>query len=203
MAEQKKVDLSRFNAAEFDIGASWFKYGMWQLCSIIFFISPFCPSSKLRAIILRWFGAKVGVGLVMSKPKVNIKFPWRLVIGNHVWIGENAWILNIDQVVIGNSVNIAQGAMLLTGNHNYKSVEFETITGPITLEDGVFIGAQSVVCPGVTCRSHSILAVGSVATHDLEPYKIYMGVPAVYKKNRVVMERDELETKKEFSNQFK
>lgn len=194
--QQAKVDLSRFNPAEFDIGASWFKYGLWQLCSILFFMSPFCPSSKLRAIILRWFGAKVGNGLVMSKPRVNIKFPWRLTIGNHVWIGENAWILNIDRVVIGDSVNIAQGAMLLTGNHNYKSVEFETITGPITLEDGVFIGAQSVVCPGVTCKSHSILAVGSVATKHLEPYKIYMGVPAVYKNDRVVKERDQLTGKR-------
>ena len=161
MSEQQgKVDLSRFNAAEFDIGASWFKYGMWQLCSILFFMSPFNPSSKLKASLLRLFGAKVGVGLVMNKPHVNIKFPWRLTIGNHVWIGENTWILNIDNVVIGDSVNIAQGAMLLTGNHNYKSIEFETITGPITIEDGVFIGAQSVICPGVTCKSHSILSVG-------------------------------------------
>ncbi len=189
--QQAKVDLSRFNSSEFDIGASWFKYGLWHLCSILFFISPFCPSSKIRATILRWFGAKVGKGLVMSKPNVNIKFPWRLTIGNHVWIGEKAWIYNIDQVNIGDNVNIAQGALLLTGNHNYKSVEFETITGPIRIEEGVFIGAQSIVCPGVTCKSHSILGAGSVATHNLEPYKIYMGVPAVYKKDRVVMERNQ------------
>ncbi len=188
-AQQGKVDLSRFDSTEFDIGASWFKFGCWHLCNILFFMSPFFPSSKMRAKLLRLFGAKVGIGLVMSKPGVNIKFPWRLTIGNHVWIGEGAWILNLDQVVIGNHVNIAQGAMLLTGNHNYKSVEFETITAPITIEDGVFIGAKSVICPGVTCKSHSVLAVGSVATHDLDAYKIYIGVPAVYKKDRVVMER--------------
>ena len=153
-------------------------------------------------MILRWFGAKVGTGLVMSKPKVNIKFPWRLSIGNHVWIGESSWILNIAPVTIGDNVNIAQGAMLLTGNHYYQSVEFETIARPIVLEDGVFIGAQTVVCPGVTCKSHSILGVGSVATHDLEPYKIYIGVPAVFKKDRVVMERSEFERKEKLKSQF-
>ncbi len=125
----------------------------------------------------------------MSKPNINIKFPWRLTIGNHVWIGEGTWIYNLYQVTIGDHVTLAQGAMILTGNHNYKSSAFETIVGPVTLEEGVFIGAKAVVCPGVTCRSHSILAVGSIATDDLEPYKIYQGNPAIYKKERVVMER--------------
>ena len=201
--EQGKVDLSRYNGKEFDIGASKLKFALWQLCNIIFFLSPFNPSSKLKVKILRLFGANMGKGIVMNKPHINIKFPWRLTVGNYVWLGEQSWILNLAPVVIGDNVNIAQGAMLLTGNHNYKSVEFETTIAPITIEDGVFIGAKSVVCPGVTCKSHSILAVGSVATSDLEAYKIYMGVPAVYKKDRVVMERSELEKqKKDLVNEF-
>ena len=92
-------------------------------------------------------------------------------------------------MTIGDNVTIAQGAMILTGNHNYKSSAFETTVGPVIIEEGVFIGARSTVCPGVTCRSHSILSVGSVATSDLEPYKIYQGVPAVYKKDRVIKQR--------------
>ena len=189
MEDKVKVDLTKFNPKEFDIGASWFKYAVWQFFNIIFFMSPFNPSSKLRAALLRMFGARVGKGLVMSKPNVNIKYPWRLSIGDHVWVGEGTWIYNLDHVTIGNHVNIAQGAMLLTGNHNYKSDEFELMNGPIILEDGVFIGAKAVVCPNVTCKSHSVLAVGSVATANLEPYKIYMGVPAVYKKDRIITKR--------------
>ena len=189
MEDKVKVDLTKFNPKEFDLGASWFKYAVWQFFNIVFFMSPFNPSSKLRAALLRMFGATVGKGLVMSKPNVNIKYPWRLSIGDHVWVGEGTWIYNLDRVTIGNHVNIAQGAMLLTGNHNYKSDEFELMNGPIILEDGVFIGAKAVVCPNVTCKSHSVLAVGSVATANLEPYKIYMGVPAVYKKDRIITKR--------------
>lgn len=189
MEQRVKVDLSSFDPKEFDIGASKLKYALWQVCNVLFFISPFMPFSSFRVSLLRLFGAKVGKGVVMSKPDVNIKFPWRLTIGNHVWIGEGSWIYNLDHVTIGDHVTIAQGAMILTGNHNYKSSAFETIVGPVTLEEGVFIGARSTVCPGVTCKSHSILAVGSVATSDLEPYKIYMGVPAVFKKERVIMQR--------------
>ena len=68
--------------------------------------------------------------------------------------------------------------MLLTGNHNYKTVDFKLMVQAIVLENGVWIGAQSVVCPGVTCQTHSILTVGSTATNTLEKYTIYQGVPA-------------------------
>ena len=49
----------------------------------------------------------------------------------------------------------------------------------LTIEDGVWIGAKSVVCPGLKMLSHSILTVGSVLTKDAEAYTIYQGNPAV------------------------
>jgi putative colanic acid biosynthesis acetyltransferase WcaF len=58
--------------------------------------------------------------------------------------------------------------------------------GDITLEDGVWIGAKAVVCPGVTCRSHSVLTVCSTATTPLESYGIYRGNPAVKIKERTI-----------------
>ena len=48
------------------------------------------------------------------------------------------------------------------------------------------IGAKATVCPGVTCKSHSVLAVGSIATHDLDEYGVYQGNPAVKKRERVI-----------------
>ena len=78
--------------------------------------------------------------------------------------------------------------MLLTGNHNYKQSTFDLVTGEITLEEGAWIGAQSVVCPGVTCGTHSVLSVGSVAARDLEPYSIYQGNPAGKVRERVINE---------------
>ena len=122
----------------------------------------------------------------MIKPAVNIKYPWLLTIGDNVWIGENVWIDNLVQVNIGSNVCISQGAMLLTGNHNYKKKAFDLMLGNITLEDGTWIGAQSIVCPGVTCHTHSILSVKSVATKNLEPYQIYSGNPSKIIRERVI-----------------
>ena len=176
--DQKKVDLSAFDNTEYSHGKSKWTYMLWHFVNTLIFRNALNPSSKLRAMILRAFGAKIGKGVVMNKPNINIKYPWKLTIGDHVWLGENCWIYNMDQVTIGNNVNIAQGVMLLTGNHNFKSTRFEVFTKPIRIEDGVFLGAMSVVAPGVTCGSHAVLSVNSVALKDLKPYTIYIGNPA-------------------------
>jgi putative colanic acid biosynthesis acetyltransferase WcaF len=182
---QGRVDLSKYNNDWFKTGAPGWKVLIWYFVNIIFFVNPLNPVSKIKCILLRLFGAKVGAGVVI-KPSVNIKYPWLLTIGDYVWIGEHVWIDNLTRVRIGNNVTLSQGAMLLTGSHDYKAEQFGLIVKEIKLEDGVWIGAKAVVCPGVTCFSHSILSVGSVATSDLEAYWIYQGVPAGKKRERVI-----------------
>lgn len=129
------------------------------------------------------FGAKIGRGVVI-KPGVNIKYPWKLQVGDYSWIGERTWIDNLDNITIGANCCISQGALLLCGNHDYSKTTFDLITKPITLEDGVWIGAQSIVTGGVVCKSHSVLAAGSLASKDMEEYSVYRGNPAVRIKER-------------------
>jgi putative colanic acid biosynthesis acetyltransferase WcaF len=179
-----KTDLSKFNNSWYKPGAGKIKQTLWYYCNSWFLNSYFLPLSRLKCSLLRLFGAKVGAG-VNIKPKVNIKYPWNLTIGNNAWIGEEVWIDNLDKVSIGDNCCISQGAFLLCGNHNYKIETFDLITKPILLEEGVWIGAKCVVCPGVTSKSHSVLSVGSVATSDMEPYGIYQGNPAAFKKKRI------------------
>jgi putative colanic acid biosynthesis acetyltransferase WcaF len=139
----------------------------------------------LKIFWLRSFGARIGTGVVI-KPQVNIKYPWKLVIGDNSRIEEKVWIDNLAYVFIGNNVCISKGAFLLTGKHNYSAREFDLMILNIRLEDGVWIGAKSIVCPGVTCKTHSVLGVLSVATSDLQAYTIYEGNPAVSVKTRVI-----------------
>ena len=171
------TDLSRYDNSWYHPGGGSLKRVAWYFVNILFFINPLNPLSRLKAALLRMFGAKVGKGVVI-KPGVNIKYPWRLEVGNYTWIGENVWIDNLARVKIGSNVCISQGAMLLCGNHNYKKSTFDLMIGDITLEDGSWVGAQSIVCPGVTVHSHAVLGVNSVANHDLEPYSVYQGNPA-------------------------
>lgn len=177
------VDLASYNNSWYQPGPKW-KIVLWMLCSALFLEHPWSVFSGLSCRLLRLFGARIGKG-VLFKPQVKIKYPWFLTVGDHCWIGERVWIDNLAQVTIGSNVCISQGAMLLTGNHNFKLPAFDLMVKPIILADGVWIGAQSVVCPGVTCSSGAILAVGSVATKNLENGGIYQGNPAVLKKQRL------------------
>jgi len=183
---QQKTNLSAFNNSWYKPG-NVLKRGLWMLTSSIVFAGGWCLPSSPKVWLLRLFGAKVGEGVVI-KPRVLIKYPWMLTIGNHVWIGERVWIENHTTTVIGDHCCLSQGAMLLCGNHNYKKSTFDLIVGKIYLEEGVWIGAHAVVCPGVSCRSHAVLSVNSVATSELEPYSIYQGNPAVKIRNRVMKE---------------
>ncbi len=180
-----KVDLSQYNNNWFNPGAGIIKRSLWFMANALFFINPMNPSSGIKTGLLRLFGAKVGKGVVI-KPGVNIKYPWNLQIGNFVWLGERVWIDNLTKVYIADNCCLSQGAMLLCGNHNYKRVTFDLMLGEIRLDEGCWIGALSVVCPGVHCETHSVLSVNSVATNNLEAWTIYAGNPAIKIRERII-----------------
>jgi len=178
-----KTDLSKYNNTWYNPGASIIKRTIWLFMNAFIFKTSLIPISRIKVSLLKAFGATIGKG-VEIKPCVNIKYPWYLTIGDFTWIGENVWIDNLTSTKIGANVCISQGAMLLTGNHNYKTTTFDLIVSGIVIEDGAWIGAQTVVCPGVTIGTHAVLSVGSIANKNLLPYTIYQGVPAIKIRNR-------------------
>ncbi|MCK5907632.1 MAG: WcaF family extracellular polysaccharide biosynthesis acetyltransferase [Flavobacteriales bacterium] len=180
-----KTSLENYTTGDFKIGRGKIIQLLWYITNVLFLINPLNPISSLKVFLLKIFGAKMGKGVVV-KPGVNIKYPWKLTVGNHVWIGENVWIDNLDEVKIGDNSVLSQGAMLLCGNHNFKKSSFDLITKPIVLEEGVWIGAKCTVTGGVVCKSHSVLAVNSVASINLDAYSIYRGNPAERIKSREI-----------------
>ena len=180
-----KVELKDFTIGDFDRGASLIKATLWYFVNALFVRASWNPFMGIKIWLLRLFGAKIGKGLVI-KNNVIIKFPWKLTIGDYVWLGEYCWIDNLVDVIIGNNVCISQGALLITGNHDYTQVDFPYRNAPIVVEDGVWVGAKSVITSGVKLASHSVLTAGSVVTKDTEPYGIYQGNPAVKIKERSI-----------------
>lgn len=181
----KQTDLYSYNNAPYHPGGNAIKRVLWYYVNVFFFKSSLFPFYGFKNVLLRMFGAKVG-NQVELKPGVNIKYPWNLTIGNEVWIGEKVWIDCLVPVTIGNNVCLSQGAVILTGSHNYKKTSFDLITGSVILEDGVWIGAAAIVNQGLTIGTHAVLTTGSIATKNLEPYSIYQGNPAVKIRDRVI-----------------
>jgi putative colanic acid biosynthesis acetyltransferase WcaF len=180
-----KTDLSTYNNHPFHPGGNAFKRLLWFYVNAVFFKTSVIPGSGFKVFLLRLFGAKVGKNVTI-KPCVNIKYPWFLTIGDQSWIGENVWIDSLVTINIGANVCLSQGAVLLTGSHDYKKTSFNLITQPLIIEDGAWIGAGAMVNLGVTVASHAVLTSGSVATKSLEAYSVYQGNPAVKVRDRII-----------------
>lgn len=132
----------------------------WFLINNLFFNS-FIPFNNLKIKVLRVFGAKIGNGLII-KNYVKIKFPWKLVVGDNVWIGEEVWIDNISSVIIGSNCCISQGVYICTASHNFKKKTFDLITESITIGESSWVGAKSIILLGAKVPKNSFIKAGSI-----------------------------------------
>lgn len=136
------------------------------------------PGSAWRVQLLRLFGSRLGRGCRI-KPGLRVKFPWRLVVGEACWLGEDAWIDNLAPVTIGDRVCLSQGAYLCTGNHDFRSPGFDLRLGPITIGSEAWIAARAVLAPGCRIGNGAVVALAAVVSGDVPARAIMRGNPAV------------------------
>jgi putative colanic acid biosynthesis acetyltransferase WcaF len=182
---ESPVDLSNYSVGNFDRGRSAGVEYLWRFVSAIVFQSSLVPFYGLKRAILRMFGARVGRGVIV-KPRVSITLPWKLDLGDHCWIGEEAFLDSLDEIKIGSHACVSQRVYLCTGNHDYRSRRFDLRVQPILVGDGAWVAAGAIVGPGVTLGAGAVLGLGAVATGDLEPFAVYSGNPAVRVRDRAM-----------------
>ncbi len=179
------MDLSSFDNSWYSPGRNLLIRTLWYFAGAPLVRCAFLPWSSIRRFLLRCFGAKVGRGVVLQH-SVRVKYPWHLSIGDFSWIGENVWIDNLVEVRIGAHVCVSQGAYLCTGNHDWSDPSFGLQVRPIALEDGSWVGAHALICPGVTIARCGVAAAGSVITKSVPAFEIHSGNPARLVKKRVI-----------------
>ena len=182
--EPGRVRLDKFDpACGLDRGASRGKEVAWYLTKCLFFLSPLPWPSAWKVWLLRSFGASVGTGVTI-KPRVNIHFPWKLSVGDHCWIGEEAFLLNFEPIDLAGHVCISQRAFLCGGNHDYTDPAFRYRNGPIRIGHGAWVGAQAFVGPNVTIANQAVIVAGSIVTHDQPAAMVCRGNPCTAVKPR-------------------
>ena len=81
-------------------------------------------------------------------------------------------------IEIGNDVTMAPRVHILCHDASTKTFLNYTKIGRVTIGDNVFIGAESVVLPGVTIGSNVIVGANSTVTHDIPDNSVAAGSPA-------------------------
>jgi putative colanic acid biosynthesis acetyltransferase WcaF len=170
--------LDQYNNSDFQRGASQSVEILWWVVRSLLFAPWFPVPSVLKVAALRIFGAKIGRGVVI-RSRVNVTFPWRLSIGDHVWIGDEVMILSLAPVTIASHVCISQRAFLCTGSHKFGNENFDLVTKPIAIGEGCWIAANVFIAPGVTLGRGTLCSAGSVVLKSHGPNLVLAGNPAV------------------------
>lgn len=165
-------DLAAFTGAGYDKGRPVVTQALWIVTSSLLFERIWCPSG-LRPVILRLFGAKIGKR-VLIRGGVRIHWPWKLTIGDDVWIGVDAWLLNLESITIESNVCISQAAMLCTGSHQASDPAFEFDNAPIHVLEGAWVSARATVLRGVKVGRSSVVGATALVTQDVPDYAMVL-----------------------------
>lgn len=160
-----RFNLAGFTGAGYDRGGSSAKQVAWLVVSSLLVNHWWCPL-PLRASVLRAFGARIAAG-VHIRHRVRIHWPWKLTVGENSWIGEGAWILNLEPVTIGANTCISQDVLLCTGSHRQDSPTFEFDNAPIRIGDGAWIGARATVLRGTSIGDNATVGACALVVADV------------------------------------
>ncbi len=163
------------------------KFGFFSLFQLIYPLLFIPPLKHISLVIL---GAKIDDNSVLMNVKFfnlhHTGFPG-LVIGKRCFLGDETLIDLYDKVSLGDDVTLAQRVTILTHiNVGFKDHPlqkyFPSMHKPVIIKKGSVICASSTIIAGVKIGECSLIAAGSVVTHDVPPFTMVAGVPAKFVK---------------------
>ena len=137
---------------------------------------------KLRSLFLKFLFKSVGHNVNIATG-VRFGMGSKISIGDNSGLGENCYIVAMDEVRIGRDVMIVPEVMILTGNHAFEEPnlilrEQKILTQPVIIGNDCWIGARAVILPGVSICDRVIVAAGAVITKSIVEPGVYGGNPA-------------------------
>ena len=132
----------------------------------MFLFSDLCFSYAIRRSILRVFGAKIGVGVII-RSGTYIYDPSLLKIGNYSWVGDRCHLNNPVQLIIGNNVAIAHEVFIACGSHDFNNPSFAVKHSSVEIGDNCWIASRAFISPGVFLSNTIVLACALVPQADM------------------------------------
>jgi len=178
-----RFDLRSYDQSDFDRGRSGGFILLWWLVQAIVFPLTLHSMSGVRAEVLRWFGAKIGNGVII-RPTARFTYPWKIEIGDWSWIGDDVVFYSLDRIVVGDHVVISQKSYLCTGSHDFRMSSFDLKTGVIQIGNGAWIAADCFIGPDVTIGSNTVVGTRSTVLKSLASDKVCWGNPCKARSDR-------------------
>lgn len=177
-------DLSRFRMPSGFRGRSAFFVQLWWLVqATVFRWSPQFAYS-FRAWLLRAFGAKIGRGVII-RPTVVITYPWKVIIGDYAWVGDDVTLYSLGEIEIGAHAVVSQRSYICAAGHDYTKMDFPIFDKKVCIGEQAWLATDVFVSPGVTVGKGTVVGARGSVFHDLPAMMVCVGSPAKPIKSRV------------------
>lgn len=97
--------------------------------------------NRWRVFLLRLFGANIGNNVII-RPSVKITYPWKLTIGENSWVGDDAVLYTLGEILIGENTIISQRCYICTGSHDYDTLDFKITAAPIIIGNSTWLATD-------------------------------------------------------------
>ncbi|HEV2269401.1 MAG TPA: hypothetical protein VGR92_08085 [Steroidobacteraceae bacterium] len=161
----------KYSRREQALRVAW-EFGRWLLR-----LSPH-PCHGWRRVVLRMFGAKVGVHARIAA-SAQIVMPWNLEVGDWAAIGPNVYVYSLGKVRIGRRATVSYRCHLCAGTHDFTDPAIPLLKPPVTIGDDAWVGTEAFIGPGVTVGAGAMVGARAVVIKDVEPLTVVAGHPAV------------------------
>lgn len=135
----------------------------------------------LKRFLWRWAGAVIGHNVRICS-SAFILGAGELEIGDDTWIGHQVYIETGSRIIIGDCVDIAPRVYIGTGSHKIDSTGQHSAgdgtSQPIIIEDGVWLGTNVIILPGITIGRKAVIGAGAVVTRNIDSFVVAAGIPA-------------------------
>lgn len=177
-------ELSKFKLPDNFRGRSALIVQLWWLVQASIFQHSPQFAYGFRRWILRLFGASIGNGAII-RPSVTVTYPWKVIIGEHAWIGDDVVLYSLGQIDIGAHTVISQRCYICTGDHDYSEVDFPIRSRRISIDRESWIASDVFIAPGVHIGKGVVIGARSTVFSDMPSEMICYGYPCKPVKKRL------------------
>jgi maltose O-acetyltransferase len=147
-----------------------------SLCQKLNALPAGADEDKSR-VLTSLFGRAVAANIT---PPFFCDYGYNIDLGHNAYLNFNCVVLDVAHVQIGSNTLFGPGVHIYAATHPMLVAQRRTgleMGSPVSIEDDVWVGGGTIVCPGITIGKGSVIGAGSVVTRSVPPGVFAAGNP--------------------------